>query len=173
MLRSRTTTKEERRKPLFFAFCVLRRVHARTHRSVLRQGAHSPERVPYGPLPGGVGLTRVRAASDMVCPNSRPLRSPLSRARLEVAWPKAEASRPRSDADSGSVKGSLISPAAPADALAGTTSIVTSRSRCCAHALDTPRTRIEPIAYRVILFMTHLLPARELRGAARYMSLPA
>src|SRR5436190_19688806 len=156
ILRSKTTTQRQSRRPLVFSFCVLRRrINARTRRSVLRQGAHSPERVRYGPLPlpGGVGLTRVRAASDTACPKSRPLRSPLSRARLEGAWPEAEASRARDEAVSGSAKGSLISPAAPTDALAGTTSIVTSRSRCCAHAPDVPRTRIAPIAYRVNRFI--------------------
>src|SRR5216117_860720 len=159
ILRSKTTTKRESRKPLVFSFCVLRpRVNARTCRSVPRQGAYSPERVRYGPLPlpGGVGLTRVRAASDMVCPNSRPLRSPLSRAKVAVPWPKSDAACPSGDTVAGSAMGSLISlisPAAPADALAGTTSIVTSRSRCCAHAPDVPRMRTAPIAYRVIRFM--------------------
>src|SRR6266699_683949 len=156
ILRSKTTTKRESRKPLVFSFCVLRRrINARTRRSVLRQGAHSPERVRYGPLPlpGGVGLTRVRAASDVVCPNSRPLSSSLSRAKVAVPWPKADAACPWGDAVAGSAMGSLISPAAPADALAGTTSIVTSRSRCCAQALDIPRTRIVPLAYLVNRFM--------------------
>src|SRR2546426_10236619 len=146
-------TKRESRKPLVFSFCVLRRrINAHTYRSVLRRGAHSLERVPYGRLPGGTGLSRVRAASDTACPNG-PLRSPLSRAMIAVPWPKADAACPWGEAVSASPVGSLISPAAPADALAGTTSIVTSRSRCCAHALDIPRTRIVPIAYRVNRFM--------------------
>src|SRR6058998_412169 len=44
ILRSKTTAKRESRKPLVFPFCVLRRrVNACTRRSVLRQGAHSPQ----------------------------------------------------------------------------------------------------------------------------------
>src|SRR6266704_4702126 len=157
-----TMTKRESRKPLVFSFCVLRRrINAHTYRSVLRRGAHSLERVPYGRLPGGTGLSRVRAASDTACPNG-PLRSPLSRAMVAVPWPKADAACPWGEAVSASPVGSLISPAAPADALAGTTSIVTSRSRCCAHALDIPRTRIVPIAYRVNRFMMHLLLCKRL-----------
>src|SRR5258708_18456880 len=152
------TTRQESRESLFFPLCVLRRrIPARTRRSG-RQGAHSLERVRYG-RPGGVGVgwSRWRAASDTPCPNSRPLTSPLSRAAFAVPRPKAEASCARGDAVSGSVMGSLISPAAPADALAGTTSIVTSRSRCCAPALDVPRTRIVPIRYLVDRLMMHLL----------------
>src|SRR2546426_1383257 len=165
-------TKRESRKPLVFSFCVLRRrINAHTYRSVLRQGAHSLERVPYGRLPGGVGLSRVRAASDTACPNG-PLRSPLSRAMVAVAWPKADAACPWGDAVSGSAMGSLISPAAPADALAGTTSIVTSRSRCCAHALDIPRTRIVPIAYRVNRFLMHLLLANDCPSAGPASYIP-
>src|SRR5437899_11235751 len=94
----------------------------------------------------------LRASSDTRLPNSLPVRAPLSRAKVAVPRPKEEDACPRGEAES-SVIGSLISPAAPADALAGTTSIVTSRSRCCAHALDIPRTRIAPIAYRVNRFM--------------------
>src|SRR5712692_5473349 len=150
------------------------RMNVRTRRSLLRQGARPPGRARYGRLDcgGRFGLwSRARAASDTSCPKSRPVRSSLSRAKFAVSWPKAEASRALADAVGGRVKGSLISPAAPADALAGTTSIVTSRSRCCAHALDTPRTRIVPIAYRVNCFMTHLLLAGGLPipRAPRYM----
>src|SRR5213593_53429 len=185
-----TMTKQESRKALVFPLCVLRRrINARTRRSVLRQGAHSPERARYGRLPGGVGLSRIRAASDTACPNCWPLRSTLSRAKVAVLWPKADAACPWRDAVSGSARGNLISPAAPADALAGTTSIVTSRSRCCAHAPDIPRTRVAPIAYRVNRFMMHLLlckslpfrrpsvlhsrPARDFDLQAEHLAVPA
>src|SRR5712671_1249719 len=110
--------------------------------------------------PGFVGTfgTRscARAASDTACPKSRP-RSP-SRARLAVSRPKVEDSCPRCDAVAGSVMGSLISPVASADALAGTTSIVTSRSRCCARGPpESARAKTVPIVYCVNRFMTYLL----------------
>src|ERR1041384_5352654 len=173
LFRSKTTTKQENRKPLVFPLCVLRRrINARTRRSVLRQGARSLKRVRYGrPRFGGCVRSRWRAASDTPCPNSRPLRSPLSRAAFAVPRPEAEASCARTDTESGSVMGNLISPAAPVGTLAGTTSLVTSRLRCCDHALDIPRTRIVPIAYRVNRFMMHLLLANDCpsAGAASYI----
>ena len=74
---------------------------------------------------------RSRAAWETSCPKSRP-RSPfIARALLAISRPKAAAPC----AAGAAVTGSLISPVtASGPALAGTTSIVTSRSGCCAQA---------------------------------------
>ena len=130
----------------------------------------------YGALGPPLGWRScARARSDCALPNSRPSSRAVSRAAFAVSCPKAEDSCPRGEAVAGSAIGSLISLAAPAsDALAGTTSIVTSRSRCCARAaLESARTRIPPIAYRVNRLITHLLLAVEpliFAGPAGYMS---